>query len=130
MQKDNEKIGFFFRAPVFPILLRIRRKTWLAENVDDVAKIAAGHTFKDDEICPVIDYRWEGWSFEPRLKVLSPLAIKKRYTKKEFLEFCGVPDEQINNTSLDRYSRRYIFDNAVEYTKNEYAARNLPGKQV
>ena len=40
-------------------------------------------------------------------------TLKKRYSKREFLLFCGISEEQLTLTNLNRYSRDPIFDYVV-----------------
>ena len=63
--------------------------------------------------CALIDCRWEGWVLYPKEALISPMTLKKRYSKREFLLFCGISEEQLTITNLNRYSRDQIFDYVV-----------------
>ncbi|MDX1968628.1 MAG: hypothetical protein SFV23_15730 [Planctomycetaceae bacterium] len=41
------------------------------------------------------------------------MAMKKRYSKREFLLFCGVSEEQVAITNLNKYTRDQIFEYVV-----------------
>jgi hypothetical protein len=111
---DHDKIGFFLRASVFPVIARIKDKPWLALTLADFKSVVAKNADCGEKTCDVIDYRWEGWMFYFNERVLSPFCLKKSYTKKEFLALCGVTQEQLDHMDVNRYSKQRIFDDVIK----------------
>ena len=117
-------MNFFFRSPVFPVVLDIGKGLAVAQTPADLKNylIQYGSTVSDHG--RLIDSRYEGFSVIPDRLFVSSLTMKKKYTKKEFLEFCGIEDASLNQTCLDRYSKEDVFMLAVRASKNY---RNLKG---
>ena len=71
----------------------------------------------------LIDFHYEGFTIIPDKLFVSPLTMKKRYSKKELLQFCGIADPSdpsLNQKRLDTCSKESIFILAVKaLQKNE-----------
>ena len=54
---------------------------------------------------PLIDVSGEGWSFHPEHMTISPLTLKKKWSKKEVI---ALFNERENNTSNVIYSKKSL----------------------
>lgn len=104
------KLRYILRAPVFPVIFMGPANAVCASTPKQLESYLLQNLPEMEEQCALIDYRWEGWAFYPKESLISPLVAKKRYTKREFLLFCGVTEEQLAQTNLNQYSREEIFD--------------------
>ena len=102
-------INFFFRSPVFPIILDIGKGAACAQTPADLEDYLIQHGSSDTTHRVIIDFKYEGFSVVPAQILVTPLALKKNYSKRELLEFCGVSDPTLNQSRLDRYSKADIF---------------------
>jgi hypothetical protein len=101
---------YLFRSPVYPVLFKIGPGAVCARTPKELDAYLKRNAAIMPEECPLIDFRWEGWALYPKDAIVSPMLLKKRYTKREFLLFCGVSEEQLSITNLNKYSREDIFD--------------------
>ncbi|MBM3861415.1 MAG: hypothetical protein FJ395_17445 [Verrucomicrobia bacterium] len=101
---------YFFRSPVYPVLFKVGRGAVCAATPKELDAYLRHNAAGLPDECGLIDYRWEGWTLYPKDAIVSPMALKKRYTKREFLIFCGISEEQLAITNVNKYSREEIFD--------------------
>ena len=103
---------FWPRKPRFPIVVDLGDKLIGARSTTDCSKqlavVSPGHETKS---WPVIDASAEAFSFYPEMMVITPLAVKKRWTKSEMVDLYNVrrnPDVpeyvagSLNNKRFDR----------------------------
>jgi hypothetical protein len=102
-------INFLFRSPVFPVILDIGMGAACAETPSDLERYLIQYGSHDNEHREIIDFHYEGFSVIPDKLFVSPLTMKKKYTKKELLKFCGITDPALNQRRLDIYSKEEIF---------------------
>ena len=62
----------------------------------------------------LIDFHYEGFTIIPDKLFVSPLTMKKKYSKKELLQFCGIADPALNQKRLDTCSKESIFILAIK----------------
>ena len=79
-------IRFLFRRPKFPIICDAQDVLIAAESPKQLYdQICSNELIRGEQI-PVIDVSAEGWVLHTDLMVISPLTLKKRWTKKEVVE--------------------------------------------
>jgi hypothetical protein len=108
---------YLFRSPVFPILFKVGPGAVCAESAKELDSYLKRNGAQMERECAVIDSRWEGWVLYPKDSTVSPLAFKKGYTKRDFLLFCGMSEEQLAITNLNKYSREQIFDFVLQESR-------------
>ena len=101
---------YLFRSPIFPVVLKVGPGAVCSATAKDLESYLKRNAAKLPDECALIDYRWEGWALYPKDSIVSPMTLKKRYTKREFLLFCGISEEQLAITNVNKYSREDIFD--------------------
>jgi hypothetical protein len=103
-------MDFFFRAPVFPVVTNIGKGAVCFQTPSSLQNYLEQHGADDHTPHPLIDFSYEGFTLIPARFFVSPLTMKKKYTKKELLTFCGVRIETLNQKGLDGYSKGDIFN--------------------
>jgi hypothetical protein len=79
-------LRYWPRRPRFPIIIDTGRGLVGAVSGTDCAKrIARLGPFDDDSAMPVIDSTAEGFGFYPKMMLITPLAVKKRWNKAEVI---------------------------------------------
>lgn len=77
-------LRYWPRRPRFPIIVDTGRGLVGASSGSDCEKrITRLGPFNDDTAMPVIDSTSEGFGFYPKMLLITPLTIKKRWTKAE-----------------------------------------------
>lgn len=104
-------VQYQFRKPKFPLLLASDTIVVGAQGNSDVKKWIKKLTFEEKSSYQVIDATAEGWSYYPEYKVITPLSIDKRWTKKKIIDFYN---DSIKN----------------EKNKEEYFAKSLSSKKL
>lgn len=112
------KVEYFFRAPRYPVLIKIGGQTVLLMNHEELEATVEKYQGSGETECPMVDYNWEGWTCHAEQQIVAPSFTIRRYTKKAFLEFCNTPKEQIERTNLNRYTRQQIFDYMINNVKH------------
>lgn len=107
-------LNFFFRSPVFPVIFDIGMGAACAETPSDLESYLIKHSSRSNTDGVLIDFHYEGFMVIPDKLLVSPLTMKKKYTKKEVLQFCGVADPSLNQKRLDAYSKESIFILAIK----------------
>jgi len=93
-------LRYLFRKPLFPIICNIDNYVFSARTERDFIEKVSGLKFNQKSQYDVIDLNAEGWSFVPDLLVLSPLTIKKNWTKKELSDL-------VNNRNNKKNKKPY-----------------------
>ncbi len=101
---------YLFRSPIYPVILKVGPGAVCSATPKDLEFYLKRNATKLPDECALIDYQWEGWTLYPKESIVSPMTLKKRYTKREFLLFCGISGEQLAITNVNKYSREEIFD--------------------
>ena len=81
----NMTLRFFLRVPKFPVICDIDGELIVAASVNDFERKIESIELKEDGHYTVIDSAVEGWSLSSEPLVVSPLTLKKNWTKMELL---------------------------------------------
>jgi hypothetical protein len=79
-------IKYLFRGPVFPIILEINGTIIGANNYEQLDNGLSSLDLPEGGYIPFVDSSGEGWALSVDQMVLSPLTVKKRWTKKEVIQ--------------------------------------------
>ena len=79
--KVNGKIQYAFRQPRFPIICAVGNELISARCAVGFQRQIERFELQSSEILDVVDATGEGWSFYADLMIVSPLTLKKRWTK-------------------------------------------------
>ena len=107
-------LNFFFRSPVFPVIFDIGLGAACAENPSELESYLIKYGSRNNTHGELIDMHYEGFMVIPDKLLVSPLTMKKKYSKKELLQFCGIADPALNQKRLDTCSKESIFILAVK----------------
>lgn len=77
----NGKIQYAFRRPRFPIICAVGGELVSAWSAVDFQRQIERFEIQSGEVLDVVDATGEGWSFHSDLMIVSPLTLKKRWTK-------------------------------------------------
>jgi hypothetical protein len=114
-------LRYLFRKPLFPIICNIDNYVFSARTEHDFLKKITTLKFDQKLQYDVIDFNIEGWSFVPDLMVISPLTIKKNWTKKEINDLVNNRNNKNNKKPyiLKLYKQlNVIFSELVEYIED------------
>jgi hypothetical protein len=78
-------LKFILRKPVFPILIDTGTELVVLRTAAEGERRLAGRVDPDAGFLAVIDARVEGFAYHPGRDTLSPLALKKVWTKAEIV---------------------------------------------
>lgn len=84
--KPAFKIGYLFRKPVYPLLVDIDGHLVAAVSERRLAQSLLRLELREDASYDVIDSSGEGWTFDVEHEVLSPLTLKRQWTKREVIQ--------------------------------------------
>ena len=110
-------LNFFFRSPVFPVIFDIGMGAAHAKTPSELESYLIKYGSRNNTHGELIDFHYEGFTIIPDKLFVSPLTMKKRYSKKELLQFCGIADPSLNQKRLDTCSKESIFILAVKALK-------------
>ncbi len=79
--KINSKIQYAFRRPRFPIICAVGDELISAWSAVGFQCQIERFEIQSGEVLDVVDETGEGWSFHSDLMIVSPLTLKKRWTK-------------------------------------------------
>jgi hypothetical protein len=79
--KINGKVRYAFRQPRFPIVCAVGNELISAGSAVSFQRQVERLDFPDDKVLDIVDARGEGWAFHVELMIVSPLTLKKRWTK-------------------------------------------------
>ena len=111
--KINGKVRYAFRRPRFPIVCAVGRELISAASTTSFQRQVQRLDFPDDKVLDIVDARGEGWAFHVDLMIVSPLTLKKRWTKSAVIRlfnesenarrFGGVyPETSVSGKTLAR----------------------------
>jgi len=78
-------IKCLFRQPRFPLICDVHGVLIGAETPEQFEAQVAALELPAGELLPLVDAAGEGWVFHTDEMVVSPLTLKKRWTKKEII---------------------------------------------
>ncbi|MGH8656966.1 MAG: hypothetical protein ACREV4_00335 [Gammaproteobacteria bacterium] len=79
--KLNGKVQYAFRRPRFPVVCAAGDELISAESRAALQRQLKRLEFQGDEVLDMVDATGEGWAFHVNLMIVSPLTLKKRWTK-------------------------------------------------
>ena len=79
--KVNGKIQYAFRRPRFPLICAVGAELISAESAAGFQRQIERFELQGDEVLDIVDATAEGWAFHVNLRIVSPLTLKKRWTK-------------------------------------------------
>ena len=106
-----------FRSPVFPVIFKSGTIVVYAATRAELNRYVKKNASNMPEECEVVDYDWDEWNLYPSQSLVVPAIVSKQITKRKFLAFCGVSEEQISTINLDKYSRKQVFDHMIPPAK-------------
>ena len=80
-------IKFFLRTPTFPILIEGDDGVSCALDAAELSKVVTDGVFVEKSNYDAIDSKAESWMYVPKVNILSPLTIDKRWSKKKIVDF-------------------------------------------
>jgi hypothetical protein len=110
------KVNYFLRKPVYPIICNINNNLIGAKNKNAFERAIAKYDLNEKDY-DIIDRTGEGWSFNTHHMIISPLTLKKSWTKKEIINLYNNSNDIINIYSEKSISnKRYyeVFDDLVD----------------
>jgi hypothetical protein len=102
------EVKYLFRKPAFPVICNINNNLIAARNHEALLKLLEKFTFTEEEY-QLIDFNGEGWEFYPNENIISPLTLKKQWTKKELINLYNnsndisesYPEKSLSNKRFD-----------------------------
>ncbi|MET0943375.1 MAG: hypothetical protein ABWY13_18650 [Mesorhizobium sp.] len=110
-------LKFVFRKPRLPVIIDTGAGLLGVKSWPTCAKHLATITFADKAFCDVIDATAEGFSLYPELMAISPLTLKKRWTKAAIIDLYNnakgpgrpaYPTTSLGNKSLEKVVRDIV----------------------
>ena len=80
------ELYYLFRKPIFPMVANIEGHFIGANNPQVLSNELAKIHLKKDGIYSLVDFTGEGWDIYTEKMFISPLAIKKKWTKLEIIK--------------------------------------------
>jgi len=75
------KVQYAFRRPRFPIVCAVGSELISAGSTAFFQRQVERLDLPDDKVLDIVDATGEGWAFHVKLMIVSPLTLKKRWTK-------------------------------------------------
>ncbi|MBI1993722.1 MAG: hypothetical protein HYS67_04785 [Deltaproteobacteria bacterium] len=83
--KANRKVQYAFRRPRFPIVCAVGDELISAVSRAAFQRQVERIDLQGHKVFDIVDARGEGWAFHAELMIVSPLTLKKRWTKSEII---------------------------------------------
>jgi len=80
------ELRYFFRKPTFPMVGNIEGYFISAKNAKELSSKLAEIQLNKDGSYNLVDFTGEGWILYTAKMIISPLTIKKRWTKLEIIK--------------------------------------------
>lgn len=111
--KVSGKIQYAFRRPRFPIICVVGDELISAGSAAGFQRQLERFELQDDKVLDIVDATGEGWAFHASLTIVSPLTLKKRWTKSAVIRLFNesqnarriggaYPDTSLSRKSLTR----------------------------
>jgi hypothetical protein len=127
-------LNYFFRKPKYPVICDIDGYVIAAKNEKSFVKRLPEVNQDSEKTYNLLDATAEGWAFMPKHMLVSPLTLKKQWTKKELISIFNcrknVSSEAVQYSEKSLSSKRFerIFSDIVELLLKDNAkppAKNL-----
>lgn len=111
---NNTSLQYIFRQPRFPMIGSIEGYFIAAKTAKDFIEQLQRVPFQKKGLYNIADRNGEGWRFSVEHMTISPLTLKKRWTKKEIIALFNqrknkdvgqqelYSEKSISNKRLDR----------------------------
>jgi hypothetical protein len=114
--------SFLFRPPQFPIILFWDEEAVTAANIAEFERLVQSQSPvpQPDQLMVVVDSRWEGFAYFPDLDAVSPICVKKEWTKRELIDAVNArtnrsdDETSYSSSSLSNKTRRRVFEDLVD----------------
>jgi len=116
-------VDYLFRVPKFPILIESDTLTLGASSRTEVNEVLKKGKFGIKDSYVVVDATAEGWSYLLSYQTISPLTLRKRFSKKEIVQLVNIgmtrngQDEQYVCRSLSNRRLEQIVGELTKYCK-------------
>jgi hypothetical protein len=122
-------LNYFLRKPKYPVICDVDGSVIAAKSEKSFLKYLAEISIDPEKKYNLLDANAEGWVFMPQYMAVSPLTLKKQWSKKELIAIFNnrknlLPDgAQYSEKSLS--SKRYdkIFGDIVELLLKSFALK-------
>ena len=98
------RLSYVFRRPRYPILCAVRGDLIVAHSRGQLERRLSKVQLPPDDVLHMIDATGEGWGLYTQLMAVSPLVLKKRWTKAEILQLyrASATGKRIGNPREDK----------------------------
>ena len=124
----EERIRYFFRMPRFPLLLDTGIELIALHSADE-CEARLPPLALTGQPRPVIDAHAEGFAFYPDLETITPLTLKKDWTKAEIIALYDArkrPDAPTYTRSLPNRKLVDVVSDIVALVTADRAATRVP----
>ena len=104
--KKIPPVRHFFRKPVYPVIIDIKGTLICGFSASTLARRLSKLSDLEDQAYRAIDSTGEGWSFYSVHWILTPLTLKKRWTKLEIIRLFN--DRKNKNPGNCQYSEKSL----------------------
>ena len=101
------KLQYVFRKPTFPMLANIEGYFIGAKTPKELSIKLTKTQLDRDKSYDMVDFTGEGWSLYASIMVISPLTLKKRWTKREIIKLFN-ERENIELAEGKKYSEKSL----------------------
>ena len=101
------ELKYLFRKPIFPMVTNIQRYFIAAKTPKELSTKLKNIQLDRDKSYDLVDFTGEGWSLYVPKMVISPLTLKKRWTKREIIKLFN-ERENIELAEGKRYSEKSL----------------------
>jgi len=109
---EVQKINHFFRKPKYPVIINVDGILVCGKSAITLSRRLSEIKSMKSDSYHAIDSSVEGWAFIPEHWVISPMTLKKRWTK---LEIINLFNERKNKNSEDPlYSEKSLSSKRLE----------------
>ena len=124
--QTTSPIDYLFRKPEYPVLCCIEGRVVSATTEERLLQLLSQCPEQSDVPYDVIDVTGEHWAFYPDTMLLSPLTLRKRWTKLQLIRLVNTrsnrstPDEpSYSERSLSAKRFERVFHDLVEITDSD-----------
>lgn len=109
---SQPRLSYVFRRPRYPILCAVPGDLIVAHSRGQLERRLSKVQLPPDDILHMIDATGEGWGLYTQLMAVSPLVLKKRWTKAEILQLfrASATGKRIGNPREDKLLLRQRLD--------------------
>ena len=91
---------YLFRKPAFPVICNIDGFVFAAKSEKTFVKHLSEAIMEPGKTYDLVDSTGEGWLFSPEHMIMSPLTLKKRWSKKEIVALFNGRKNRTSESSL------------------------------